>query len=71
MPVFKINNLKLSEVKNVSFPLEKDLQDITEKNLDNIFNLEFVSSEFKLNNFRIDTVAFDREIKSFVIMSPL
>ncbi len=68
MPVFKINNLKLSEVKNVSFPLEKDLQDITEKNLDNIFNLEFVSSEFKLNNFRIDTVAFDREIKSFVII---
>jgi len=40
MPVFKINNLKLSEVKDVSFPLEKELQDITEKNLDNIFNFE-------------------------------
>ena len=68
MPVFKINNSKLSEVKNVSFPLEKELQDITEKNLKNIFNLEFVSSEFGLNNFRIDTVAFDREINSFVII---
>lgn len=68
MPVFKINNSKLSEVKNVSFPLEKELQDITEKNLDNIFNLEFVSSEFELNNFRLDTVAFDREINSFVIL---
>ena len=68
MPIFKINNLKLSEVRNISFPLEKELQDITEKNLDNIFNLEFVSSEFKLNNFRIDTVAFDREINSFVII---
>ena len=68
MPVFKINNTKLSEVKNVSFPLEKELQDITEKNLDNIFNLEFVSSEFELNNFRLDTVAFDREINSFVII---
>jgi len=68
MPVFKINNSKLSEVKNVSFSLEKELQDITEKNLDNIFNLEFVSSEFKLNNFRVDTVAFDREINSFVII---
>jgi predicted transport protein len=68
MSVFKINNLKLSEVKNISFSLEKELQDITEKNLDNIFNLEFVSSEFKLNNFRIDTVAFDREINSFVII---
>ena len=68
MPVFKINNSKLSEVKNVSFPLEKELQDITEKNLKNIFNLEFISSEFGLNNFRIDTVAFDREINSFVII---
>lgn len=68
MTVFKINNSKLSEVKNVSFSLEKELQDITEKNLDNIFNLEFVSSEFKLNNFRIDTVAFNREINSFVII---
>ena len=68
MPVFKINNLKLSEVKNFSFSLEKELQNITEKNLDNIFNLEFVSSEFILNNFRIDTVAFDREINSFVII---
>ena len=68
MPVFKINNSKLSEVKNVSFPLEKELQDITEKNLKNIFNLEFVSSEFGLNSFRIDTVAFDREINSFVII---
>jgi len=68
MPVFKINNSKLSEVKNVSFSLEKELQDITEKNLDNIFNLEFVSSEFELNNFRLDTVAFDSETNSFVII---
>ena len=68
MPVFKISNLKLSEVKDVPFSLESELQNITEKNLDNIFNLEFVSSEFRLNNFRIDTVAFDREINSFVIL---
>ena len=68
MTVFKINNLKLSEVKNVPFSLESELQNITEKNLNNIFNLEFVSSEFRLNNFRIDTVAFDREINSFVII---
>ncbi len=68
MPVFKINNLKLSEVKNVPFSLESELQDITEKNLNNIFNLEFVSSEFELNNFRLDTVAFDRETNSFVII---
>lgn len=68
MPVFKINNFKLLEVKNIPFSLEKELQNITEKNLTNIFNLEFVSSEFELNNFRLDTVAFDRETNSFVII---
>lgn len=68
MPVFKINNFKLSEVKNIPFSLEKELQNITEKNLKNIFNLESVSSEFELNNFRLDTVAFDRETNSFVII---
>jgi len=68
MPVFKINNFKLSEVKDVPFSLEKELQNITEKNLNNIFNLKFVSSEFELNNFRLDTVAFDRETNSFVII---
>jgi len=68
MPFFKIHNLKLLEVKETPFSLERELQEITQNNLKNIFNLEFVSSEFRLNNFRLDTVAFDLEMRSFVII---
>lgn len=48
--------------------MEKDLQKITEENLETIFGLKFVSTEFQLNNLRIDTVAFDEETKAFVII---
>src|SRR5690606_9578959 len=30
--------------------------------------LEFIKSEFSLNNFRIDTLAFDKDASSFVII---
>lgn len=47
MPVFKINNSKLSEVKNVSFSLEKELQDITEKNLNKVRQVDVSFDIFK------------------------
>ncbi len=68
MPIFKIDNSKLTPIKETSLSLEKDLQKITENNLENIFGLDFVSSEFSLHQFRIDTLAFDKETKSFVII---
>ncbi|MBU1974026.1 MAG: hypothetical protein KKH52_01370, partial [Nanoarchaeota archaeon] len=55
-------------VKEIKFALEKDLQKLTEENLENIFGLKFISSEFNLQNFRIDTLAFDEENKSFVVI---
>lgn len=68
MPIFKINKDNLTPVKEVSIKLEKDLQNITEKNLKVVFGLDFVSSEFALHNFRIDTLAFNKETRSFVII---
>jgi len=50
------------------FKLEKDIQSLTEKNLKSIFGLDFVKSEFSLNNFRIDTLAFDKDAGTFVII---
>jgi predicted transport protein len=41
---------------------------MTESNLKLILGLEFVKSEFSLNNFRIDTLAFDKESNAFVII---
>jgi len=68
MPLFEMNNEKLEPIKKVSFPLEKDMQKLTEDNLDTVFNLEFVASEFQLNNLRIDTLGYDVESNAFVII---
>jgi predicted transport protein len=67
MPIFKIDKNKLLPIKELKIKLEKDLQEITEKNLETVFGLKFISTELKIHNFRIDTLAFDTETKSFVI----
>ncbi|MFA6423918.1 MAG: DUF5655 domain-containing protein [Candidatus Magasanikbacteria bacterium] len=68
MPLFKNTDSKLSIIKERPIDLERDIQHLTEINLENVFNLEFVSSEFSLHNFRLDTLAFDKETGSFVII---
>ena len=68
MSIFKIHNTNLIPIKEVSLSLEKDLQKTTESNLEIIFGIDFISSEFSLHQFRIDTLAFNKETKSFVII---
>lgn len=68
MSLFKINDLKLEPIEKISFKFEKDMQKLTENNLETIFNLEFISTEFQLNNLRIDTLGYDPESKAFVIL---
>jgi predicted transport protein len=68
MAIFKNSSNKLSRIKQLSFKLEKEIQDLTEKNLRDIFGLEIVKSEFSLNGLRIDTLAYDNENNSFVII---
>lgn len=68
MAIFNIKNTSLSQIKKVEFNRERDLQNITEKNLETIFNLEFVASEFQLKNLRIDTIGFDKVSNSFAII---
>lgn len=68
MAIFKIEKEKLIPVEEVKIELEKDLQAISEKSLYDIFGLKFVSSEFAHQNFRIDTLSFDEETRSFVII---
>lgn len=67
MALYKIEK-KLEYINEKPFKLEKEIQEITEQNLKMIFNLDFVKSEFSLNKFRIDTLAFDKEANAFVII---
>lgn len=62
------NNGQLEQIREFDFKLEKEIQKLTEENLSTIFGLEFIKSEFSLNNFRIDTLAFDKDAGSFVII---
>lgn len=67
MALFKIEK-SLLYIKEKPFKLEKEIQELTENNLSAILGLDFVKSEFSLNNFRIDTLAFDVEANAFVII---
>lgn len=67
MKLYQIKeNLEL--VRENPFKLERDIQRIVEENLETLFDLEFVKSEFAIHNFRLDTLAYDSVNKSFVII---
>lgn len=68
MPIFINNNGKLTKFKETEFDLEKDIRRLTEDNLEALFNLQFVRSEFHLNDLKIDTLAYNNETRSFVIV---
>ncbi|WP_241315127.1 DUF5655 domain-containing protein [Chryseobacterium arthrosphaerae] len=67
MAILKIGN-ELKIVKEFPFRFEKEIQTLVEINLQTLLHLDFICSEFFLNNFRIDTLAFDRETNSFTII---
>ena len=68
MVLFSIKGEELKKVHRVDFKLERDIQNITEHNMSIIFGLDLVKSEFQLNNLRLDSLAFDEETKSFVVI---
>ncbi|GAB3164198.1 DUF5655 domain-containing protein [Telluribacter humicola] len=68
MKLYSITETGLKSVENHPFQLEKEIQTLIENNLDTLFNLEFVKSELSIKGFRLDTLAYDKENKSFVII---
>lgn len=72
MALFKINGSKLIPVKETGFDSqfkkEKELQNFTENNLQELFGLEFIATEFNIESFWLDTLAFDPSINTFVII---
>ncbi|MCE7059216.1 hypothetical protein [Dyadobacter sp. CY343] len=68
MQIFTTNQTALTPLHEVPFKLEKDIQNLFEKNLEVLTSLKLIRSEFTIKQFRIDTLAFDPESKSFVII---
>lgn len=59
---------KLKSIERSPFQKEIEIQNLVEKNVETLFGIELVSSEFKIGEFRIDTLCFDKETNSFVII---
>lgn len=55
-------------LKEADFVNEKELQTYFEKNIESILGLKLIATEFAVGSFRIDTLAFDDESKSFKIV---
>lgn len=68
MQLFKSKNGKLQSIDKDAFKLELDIQNLVETNLEFLFNLEFVCTEFSIGGFRLDTLAFDEQNNSFAII---
>lgn len=68
MEIYSLENGNLNYIEGIEFKLEKDIQSLCENNLIKLFDLQLITSEFILQNLRIDTLAFDNKSKSFVVI---
>lgn len=68
MNLYQLKGSKIDFVGLNPFKVEKEIQDIVEKNTQEFFSLEFVRSEFSVGGFRIDTLCYNNETNSFVII---
>ena len=68
MQLFQNKDNQLNLLEKVSFKIEKNIQDLVETNIETIFDYQFVSSELTVGEFRIDTLAYDKQSNSFVII---
>ncbi|TWP22691.1 hypothetical protein ETU10_08830 [Apibacter muscae] len=68
MLLFTQDKKQLTKLKEKAFKLEKDIKTLFEANLEKILGLQFIKSEFKIKSSFIDTLAYDKETKAFVII---
>ena len=68
MQLFQNTKNVLNPLERESFKLERDIQSLVERNMESLFGLEFVSTEFSIAEFRLDSLAFDEQNNAFVIV---
>ena len=68
MDIYKLNNKRLNSVESVNFESEKEIQSIVEHNSKELFDLTFIKSEVVCESFRFDSLCWDEENNSFVII---
>ena len=68
MPIYNVQDNNLIPIKKINFKNERELQRLTENNLEELFNLKFIATEFQVDTLRIDTLAYSEETNSFIII---
>ncbi len=68
MQLFTHTKNQLTGLKEHPFKLEIEMQQLFEGNLEAITGLQLVKSEFVIKGQRFDTLAYDTESKSFIII---
>lgn len=68
MTIFKIEKGRLTHIPERKISLERDIQKLTEENLEVVLGYKFIASELRVENFRFDTLAWNEETQSFIII---
>lgn len=61
-------NAQTKVLNEIGFSTEKEMQKFCETNLDMLLGLTFVTTEFKVAQFRFDSVAYNPATKAFIII---
>ncbi|WP_020562314.1 DUF5655 domain-containing protein [Methylosarcina fibrata] len=70
MPLFEMSGQNLVPIEQTNFSVEKELQNLIERNLGSVFNCRFVASEFStgtLHAGRIDSLALSEDNNPVII----
>ncbi len=70
MAIFEIKDKIVNRIKPTEFKLEKDLQNLIERNLETFFNCRFVATEFStgsVHSGRIDSLAISEDNNPVII----
>lgn len=70
MPVFEVKDSKMTKLESKDFKSEKDLQKLLEENLEKVFNIRFIGSEFStgsVHSGRIDSLGLSEDDNPVII----
>ncbi len=66
--LYNVSDKKLKPIHGIEFTNEKELQTLCEENLEQLLSLEFIATEFSVEDYRIDTFAYDKEANAFILI---
>ena len=61
-------NNTVTELREIGFSTEKEMQHFCERNMELLLGLRFVATEFAIAQFRFDSVAYDESSNAFIII---